>query len=75
MGTHELRGYGKNFASIGVAPEIAQLTECKNFYGSEKAAFNLERWDAEVRRRHNLLWGVGRGTGGRGTKATFAFEA
>jgi glutamate synthase (NADPH/NADH) large chain len=68
MGTHELRGYGKNFASIGVAPEIAQLTECKNFYGSEKAAFNLERWDAEVRRRHNSLWSVGRGTGDEGQK-------
>ncbi len=56
MGTHELRGYGKNFASIGVAPEISQLTECKNFYGSEKAAFDLERWDKEVRRRHKVLW-------------------
>ncbi|MCX7967007.1 MAG: glutamate synthase-related protein [Armatimonadetes bacterium] len=56
MGTHELRGYGKNFASIGVAPEIADLTECKNFYGSEKAAFDLDRWDKEVRRRHKILW-------------------
>ncbi len=55
MGTHELRGYGKNFASIGVAPEITELTECKNFYGSEKAAFNLERWDEEVRRRQTKL--------------------
>ena len=68
MGTHELRGYGKNFASIGVAPEVAQLTECKNFYGSEKAAFNLKRWDLEVRRRHDLLWGAGRGTGDEGRK-------
>jgi glutamate synthase (NADPH/NADH) large chain len=68
MGTHELRGYGKNFASIGVAPEVAQLTECKNFYGSEKAAFNLERWDAEVRRRYDLLWGEGRGTSDEGRK-------
>lgn len=56
MGTHELRGYGKNFASIGVAPEIYELTECKNFYGSEKAAFDLDRWDKEVRRRHKVLW-------------------
>ncbi len=56
MGTHELRGYGKNFASIGVAPEIAQLTDCKNFYGSERAAFDLDRWDKEVRRRHKFLW-------------------
>ncbi|MFN3421900.1 MAG: glutamate synthase-related protein, partial [Armatimonadota bacterium] len=55
MGTHELRGYGKNFASIGVAPEIAALTECKNFYGSEKAAFDLDRWDKEVRRRWQSL--------------------
>ncbi|MEZ8218322.1 glutamate synthase (ferredoxin) [Candidatus Fervidibacteria bacterium JGI MDM2 SSWTFF-3-K9] len=58
MGTHELRGYGKNFASIGVAPEIAQLTECKNFYGSEKAAFNFDRWDAEVRRRWQQIFGA-----------------
>ncbi len=58
MGTHELRGYGKNFASIGVALEIASLTECKNFYGSERAAFNLERWDAEVRRRWKQLHGL-----------------
>ncbi|MCS7266164.1 MAG: glutamate synthase-related protein [Armatimonadetes bacterium] len=56
MGTHELRGYGKNFASIGIAPEIANLTECKNFYGSEKAAFDLDRWDKEVRRRHKVLY-------------------
>jgi len=56
MGTHELRGYGKNFASIGVAPEIAELTECRNFYGSEKAAFDLDRWDKEVRRRWQTLW-------------------
>jgi len=79
MGTHELRGYGKNFASIGVAPEIAELTECKNFYGSETAAFNLERWDAEVRRRHALIFGgrgtrdegrseMGQGTGGEGRR-------
>lgn len=56
MGTHELRGYGRNFASIGVAPEIVELTECKNFYGSEEAAFDLDRWDREVRRRHKILW-------------------
>ncbi len=56
MGTHELRGYGKNFASIGVASEIEALTECKNFYGSEKAAFDLDRWDREVRRRWQLLY-------------------
>lgn len=68
MGTHELRGYGKNFASIGVAPEIAALTECKNFYGSDEAAFNFDRWDREVRRRHALLWGGGWGTREEGRK-------
>ncbi len=57
MGTHELRGYGKNFASIGVAPEVAALTECKNFYGSDQAGFTLDRWDGEVRRRLAILKG------------------
>ncbi len=68
MGTHELRGYGKNFASIGVAPEISRWTECKNFYGSDEVAFNFDLWDREVRRRHALLWDTGQRTGDGGRK-------
>mgnify|MGYP001081665215 CR=1 FL=1 len=51
MGTHELRGYGRNYASIGVAPEIADLVGCRNFCGEFPAAFDYECWDAEIRRR------------------------
>lgn len=68
MGTHELRGYGKNFASIGVAPEISQWTECKNFYGSDEAGFNFDRWDKEVRQRHALLLDESQGTKQEGWK-------
>ncbi|MCS7224671.1 MAG: glutamate synthase-related protein [Armatimonadetes bacterium] len=52
MGTHELRGYGKNFASIGVNQEISQITECPNFYGDRGAGLSFARWDQEIRRRY-----------------------
>ncbi len=51
MGTHELRGYGKNFAGIGVSTPIAEILECPNFLGSEQVGFSFTRWDAEMRRR------------------------
>jgi len=51
MGTHELRGYGKNFAGIGVSTPIADLLECPAFLGDEKAGFSFDWWDAEMKRR------------------------
>ncbi len=51
MGTHELRGYGKNFAGIGVSTPIAETLECPNFLGSKQVGFSFTRWDAEIRRR------------------------
>ncbi len=58
MGTHELRGYGRNFASIGLTEEIFRITECPNFYGSPSGGLTLNDWDREVRRRWDRLQGV-----------------
>ncbi len=51
MGTHEIGGYGKYFASIGLAPELADLFETPNFCGSSRGGLTLERLNAEQRER------------------------
>jgi glutamate synthase (NADPH/NADH) large chain len=53
MGIHELRGYGRIFASMGLAPEIARYFGTKNYAGSEKGGYNWAalRADAEARRK------------------------
>ncbi len=43
MGTHELRGYGRIFASIGLASDVANLLEIRNFCGSSKAGLSFAR--------------------------------
>ena len=51
MGCHELRGYGRVFGSIGLAPSIAEVFGAPNYFGSEDAGLNWERLDAESRQR------------------------
>ena len=51
MGTHELRGYGRIFASVGVASDIANELEIRNFCGSSKAGLSLARLDEQARQR------------------------
>ena len=51
MGIHELDGYGRLFASIGLAPEIADIFGIKNYCGTEKAGLTLAKLDAEMRAR------------------------
>jgi glutamate synthase (NADPH) large chain len=47
MGTHEIGGYGKYFASIGLSEELAEIFETPNFCGSGRGGLTLERLEAE----------------------------
>ncbi|GFO59998.1 glutamate synthase [Geomonas silvestris] len=47
MGTHEIGGYGKYFASLGLSPDLAEIFETPNFCGSGRGGLNLERLEAE----------------------------
>ncbi len=49
MGIHEIGGYGKYFASIGLAPELAMLFETPDFCGSERGG--LDPGDARADQR------------------------
>ncbi|HKX27147.1 MAG TPA: glutamate synthase-related protein, partial [Blastocatellia bacterium] len=51
MGIHEVDGYGRLFASIGLSPEVADLFGIKNYCGSERAGVTLQRLDQELRHR------------------------
>ncbi len=54
MGTHEIGGYGKYFASIGLAPEIAALFETPDFCGSPTGGLDFARLHADARERAAL---------------------
>lgn len=51
MGIHEVDGYGRLFASVGLGPDIADIFGIKNYCGSEKAGLTLAKLDAEMRDR------------------------
>ncbi len=51
MGTHEIGGYGKYFASIGLCSHLAEIFETPNFCGSGTGGLTLERLEVENRSR------------------------
>jgi glutamate synthase (NADPH) large chain len=51
MGTHEIGGYGKYFASIGLCEHLAEIFETPNFCGSGRGGLTLERLEAENKSR------------------------
>ena len=51
MGIHEVDGYGRLFASVGLGPDIADIFGIKNYCGSMKAGLTLEKLDQEMRAR------------------------
>jgi glutamate synthase (NADPH/NADH) large chain len=54
MGCHELSGYGRPFASIGLGPELAELFEVPNFCGSSRGGLTLEGLEDRWRERSQL---------------------
>ncbi len=51
MGTHEIGGYGKYFASIGLCSHLAAIFETPNFCGSGRGGLTLELLEAENKGR------------------------
>ncbi len=51
MGTHEIGGYGRYFASIGLAPELAAIFQTPNFCGSERGGLTFARLEGDHRAR------------------------
>ncbi len=51
MGVHELRGYGKTFASIGLSTPVAEVMGCVNYAGTVERGVTWEMLDQEARSR------------------------
>jgi glutamate synthase (NADPH/NADH) large chain len=57
MGIHELRGYGRLFAAIGLSTPLAEAMEARNYYGSASRGLTWQDLEAESARRAALLRG------------------
>jgi glutamate synthase (NADPH/NADH) large chain len=51
MGTHEIGGYGKYFASTGLSTELAEIFGTPNFCGSERRGLTFARLEEDNRAR------------------------
>jgi glutamate synthase (NADPH/NADH) large chain len=51
MGCHELRGYGRVCSAIGLAPSLAEVFHCANYFGSEELGLTWKKLDQESRSR------------------------
>ncbi len=57
IGIHESRGYARQFSSIGVKPELAELLQTPAFCASPKGGVGFAHLDAEADARHRILRG------------------
>src|SRR5204862_8328168 len=59
IGIHEVRGYSRQFSSIGLKPELAEVFESPAYYGSPQGGIGFEQLDAEAAVRQRILAGQG----------------
>src|SRR5688572_1406537 len=57
IGIHEVRGYARQFSSIGVKPELAEILQCETFCASERAGIGFYDLDADTDERFQILGG------------------
>ncbi len=60
MGIHEMRGYGKLFASIGLSNRIARVLGTQNYGGSEEIGYGWENMDQDQIERMAIYIGESR---------------
>ncbi|MGH2957534.1 MAG: glutamate synthase-related protein, partial [Solirubrobacterales bacterium] len=57
IGIHEVRGYARQFSSIGVKPELAEIFQTEAFAASEQSGTGFAELDADSDERHKILSG------------------
>ncbi len=58
IGIHEVRGYARQFSSIGVQPELAEILQCETFCASEGAGVGYVELDRDADERFQILTGA-----------------
>lgn len=61
LGIHELRGYDRNFSTIGLKKELSEFFEVVNYMGSEEAGLGFARLKADAGERYRSARGEGAG--------------
>src|ERR1044072_3487418 len=56
-GIHEVRGYARQFSSIGIKPELAEIFQTDAFAAGEKAGTGFEDLDSDSNERARILSG------------------
>lgn len=57
IGCHELRGYGRMFSAIGLAPSLAERMDVPNYFGNEDVGMTWARLQREAQERGAELRG------------------
>jgi glutamate synthase (NADPH/NADH) large chain len=57
IGIHEVRGYARQFSSIGVKPELAEIFQTKAFAATENGGTGFAELDADTNERAKALSG------------------
>ncbi len=57
IGIHEVRGYARQFSSIGVKPELAEIFQTEAFASTEKGGTGFTELDEDTNERARVLCG------------------
>ncbi|MDX6632107.1 MAG: glutamate synthase large chain, partial [Solirubrobacterales bacterium] len=57
IGIHEVRGYARQFSSIGLKPELAEIFQSEHFAASARAGVGFAELDGDTDERHLILKG------------------
>ncbi len=57
IGIHEVRGYARQFSSIGIKPELAEILQTEHYCGSDGAGVGFSDLDSDADSRHAILKG------------------
>jgi glutamate synthase (NADPH) large chain len=57
IGIHEVRGYARQFSSIGIKPELAEIFQTEHYAASEKAGTGFAELDESTNARAHALSG------------------
>src|SRR5205085_3281828 len=57
IGIHEVRGYARQFSSIGIKPELAEIFNTEAFAASEKGGVAFSHLDGDTCERQRILGG------------------
>jgi glutamate synthase (NADPH/NADH) large chain len=57
IGIHEVRGYARQFSSIGVKPELAEILQTETYAASERGGVGYPNLDQDTDERFTILTG------------------